>query len=68
MVFGTMRELLKTVADIAMAGDDAPIPVSDRRDFVEAAPTLPGDPGQAASSFTPPLRRQGDGGPFTPIR
>ena len=36
LVFGTKRELLKTVADIAIAGDDAPIPVSER-DWVRRA-------------------------------
>ena len=30
LVFGTKRELLKTVVDIATAGDDEPIPVSER--------------------------------------
>lgn len=36
LVFGTKRELLKTVVDIAMAGDDEPVPVSDR-DWVRRA-------------------------------
>ena len=30
LVFGTKRELLKNVVDIATAGDDEPIPVSER--------------------------------------
>ena len=30
LVFGTKRELLKAAADVAMAGDDAPISVSER--------------------------------------
>ena len=41
----------------------------ERRDFVEAAPTLPRRPAaRAASSFTPPLRRQGNGRSHTSIR
>ncbi len=41
----------------------------NRHDFVEAAPTPPRrPPDQAASSFTPPLRRQGNGRSFTSIR
>ena len=36
LVFGTKRELLKTVVDIATAGDDEPIPVSER-DWVRRA-------------------------------
>jgi AcrR family transcriptional regulator len=36
LVFGTKRELLKAAADVAMAGDDAPISVSER-DWVRQA-------------------------------
>jgi AcrR family transcriptional regulator len=36
LVFGTKRELLKTVVDVAVAGDDAPVPVSER-DWVRRA-------------------------------
>ena len=40
--FGTKRALLKAVVDVALAGDDAPVPVADR-DWVRRA--------QAASTF-----------------
>ena len=43
--------------------------VPDRPDFVAAAPTLPGVPqGQAAASFTQPLRRRSDARSLTSIR
>lgn len=43
-VFGTKARLLKTVIDVAIAGDDRPVPVLDRPWAAEAAgePSLPG--------------------------